>query len=48
MRFYNEDGEAMDIADNLTLKELNDMGISVSLSEDDDPEQQIWLSDEDE
>lgn len=47
MRFVNEDGEVMNIADNVTLSELHDMGISVSLTENEDPEHQIWL-DEDE
>lgn len=48
MRFTNEHGESMILADNLTLKELLDMGISISVSEETDPEQQIWLAEPDE
>lgn len=46
MRFTNEDGQVMDLANNMTLQELYDMGVSISLSEDADPEQQIWLTEE--
>lgn len=46
MRFTNEDGEVMELANNMTLQELYDMGVSISLSEDSDPEQQIWLTEE--
>ncbi|MGL5286056.1 hypothetical protein SAMN05880558_115113 [Aeromonas sp. RU39B] len=44
MRFTNENGESMILADNLTLKELLDMGVSISVSEETDPDQQIWLA----
>ncbi len=48
MRFTNEHGEAMNLADNLTLKELLDMGVSVSVSEDVDPDHDIWLAEPEE
>jgi len=44
MRFTNEYGEVMNLADSLTLHELLDMGISISVSEESDPDQQIWLA----
>lgn len=44
MRFTNENGESMILADNLTLRELLDMGVSISVSEEADPDQQIWLA----
>ncbi|WP_198419130.1 hypothetical protein [Motilimonas pumila] len=44
MRFSNENGEEINLADNLTLKELIDMGVSVSVSEDLDPNNAIWLA----
>ena len=40
MRFTNENGEVMNLADNLTLHELLDMGVSISVSEETDPDQQ--------
>ncbi|MGY5452025.1 hypothetical protein ACVFI8_13955 [Agarivorans sp. MS3-6] len=46
MRFTNEDGEVMELANNVTLQELYDMGVSISVSEDSDPDQQIWLTEE--
>ncbi|WP_432455970.1 MULTISPECIES: hypothetical protein [unclassified Agarivorans] len=46
MRFINEDGEVMELANNMTIQELYDMGVSISLSEDTDPEQKIWLTEE--
>lgn len=33
MLFKNESGEMVDLADDLTLKELTDMGIDISLAE---------------
>jgi len=47
MRFTNENGETMTLADNLTLHELLDMGVSISVSEETDPDQQIWLAEPD-
>ncbi|WP_108652144.1 hypothetical protein [Dongshaea marina] len=47
MRFTNEVGEVMNLADDLTLKELLDMGVSVSVSEELDPDHQIWLAEPD-
>lgn len=47
MRFTNENGETMTLVDNLTLRELLDMGVSISVSEETDPDQQIWLAEPD-
>ncbi|MGL5947961.1 MAG: hypothetical protein ACRCYV_02730 [Aeromonas sp.] len=47
MRFTNEHGQAMNLADNLTLHELIDMGVSISVSEETDPDQAIWLAEPD-
>jgi len=33
MLFKNEQGEMVELADDLTLKELTDMGIDISLAE---------------
>jgi len=44
MKFTNENGETMNLADDMTIKELLDMGVSISVSEENDPEHQIWLS----
>lgn len=44
MQFCNENGETMTLADNLTLQELRDMGVSISVSEELDPNHSIWLS----
>ena len=44
MRFTNENGDTMPLADNLTLHELLDMGVSISVCEETDPDQQIWLA----
>ncbi|WP_199711753.1 hypothetical protein [Alginatibacterium sediminis] len=46
MRFINENNEQIEIANDMTLAELYDMGVSISLSEENDPEQQIWLTEE--
>ncbi len=43
MRFTNENGDTMNLADNLTLHELLDMGVSISVCDGADPDQQIWL-----
>ncbi|MGL4251808.1 MAG: hypothetical protein ACRCR1_14490 [Aeromonas sp.] len=47
MRFTNEHGEVINLADNLTLHELLDMGVSISVSEETDPDQQVWLAEPD-
>ena len=44
MRFTNENGDTMTLADNLTLHELLDMGVSISGCAETDPDQQIWLA----
>ena len=43
MRFTNENGDTMTLADNLTPHEQLDMGVSISVCEEADPDQQIWL-----
>lgn len=44
MRFINQRGEEIHLADDLTLRELTDMGMDVSLSERSDLEHQIWIA----
>jgi hypothetical protein len=44
MKFTNENGDQMNLADDMTIKELLDMGVSISVSEENDPEHQIWLA----
>jgi len=44
MKFTNENGDSMNLADDMTIKELLDMGVSISVSEENDPEHQIWLA----
>ncbi len=44
MRFMNQRGEEIHLADNLTLRELTDMGMDVSLTEVTDLEHQIWIA----
>ncbi|WP_372882972.1 hypothetical protein [Psychromonas sp.] len=47
MHFHNAAGQVMRLADNLTLKELAEMGIELTISEKVDPNHELWLSDED-
>ncbi len=42
MMFKNQRGEEVHLADNLTLKELAMMGMSIQLTEESDKEHQIW------
>ena len=42
MMFKNQRGEEVYLADNLTLKELVEMGMTIQLTENDDQEHQIW------
>ena len=44
MRFTKEKNKTITLADNLTLHELLDMGVSISVCEETDPDQQIWLA----
>jgi len=44
MKFTNENGETMNLADDMTIKELLEMGVSISVSEENDPQHQIWLA----
>lgn len=46
MLFHNKAGQAMNLADNLTLKELLDMGVELTISEKVDPMHELWLADE--
>jgi hypothetical protein len=48
MMFKNQQGEEVYLADNLTLKELAEMGMSIQLSEQNDMEHQIWQDEEEE
>ena len=48
MMFKNQRGEEVYLADNLTLKELAQMGMTIQLSEHDDMEHQIWQDEEEE
>lgn len=38
MIFHNKAGQAMNLADNLTIKELVEMGVELTLSEKIDPD----------
>ena len=42
MMFRNQRGEEVHLADNLTLKELAEMGMSIELEEQSDKEHMIW------
>lgn len=42
MMFKNQRDEEVYLADNLTLKELVEMGMTIQLTENDDLEHQIW------
>lgn len=46
MRFHNKSGQSMNLADNLTIKELLAMGVEITISEKVDPEHELWLADE--
>ncbi|MCG6201609.1 hypothetical protein [Psychromonas antarctica] len=46
MLFHNKAGQAMNLADNLTIKELLEMGVELTLSEKIDPNHELWLADE--
>lgn len=46
MIFHNKAGQTMDLASNLTLSELVDMGIEVTISEKVDPMHELWMADE--
>jgi hypothetical protein len=46
MHFHNAAGQVMRLADNLTLKELHDMGIELTISEKVDPNHELWLPDD--
>jgi len=46
MRFHNKSGQSMNLADNLTIKELLAMGIDITISEKTDPAHELWLADE--
>ncbi|WP_028866122.1 hypothetical protein [Psychromonas aquimarina] len=46
MIFHNKAGQAMNLADNLTIKELLEMGVEITISEKVDPMHELWLADE--
>ena len=46
MIFHNKAGQAMNLADNLTIKELAEMGVELTLSEKIDPDHELWLADD--
>ena len=46
MLFHNKAGQAMKLADNLTIKELLEMGVELTLSEKIDPNHELWLADD--
>ncbi|MEH6453216.1 MAG: hypothetical protein V7782_09285 [Psychromonas sp.] len=46
MRFHNKAGQVMNLADNLTIKELLAMGVELTISEKVDPMHELWLADE--
>lgn len=46
MLFHNKAGQAMNLADNLTIKELLEMGVELTLSEKIDPNHELWLADD--
>ena len=46
MLFHNKAGQAMNLADNLTIKELLEMGVELTLSEKIDPNHELWLADQ--
>ncbi|MFD2177947.1 hypothetical protein [Veronia pacifica] len=43
MELENENGEVMHLADDLTLKEMVDMGLLVVLSDAEDESQNCWV-----
>ncbi|WP_201746188.1 hypothetical protein [Veronia nyctiphanis] len=43
MELENENGEHMHLADDLTLKEMVDMGLLVVLSDAEDESQNCWV-----
>ena len=46
MRFHNKAGQVMNLADNLTIKELLAMGVELTISENVDPMHELWLADQ--
>ena len=46
MRFHNKAGQVMNLADNLTIKELLAMGVELTISEKVDPMHELWQADE--
>ena len=46
MIFHNKAGQSMSLADNLTIKELAEMGVELTLSEKIDPDHELWLADD--
>ena len=46
MLFHNKAGQSMNLADNLTLKELLEIGVELTISEKVDPMHELWLADD--
>ena len=46
MVFHNKAGQAMKLAGNLTLDELLEMGVELTISEKVDPMHELWMADE--
>ncbi len=46
MIFHNKAGQAMNLASNLTLRELAEMGVELTISEKVDPKHELWMADD--
>jgi len=46
MIFHNKAGQAMNLASNLTLRELAEMGVELTISEKVDPTHELWMADD--
>lgn len=46
MIFHNKAGQVMNLASNLTIKELLEMGVELTISEKVDPMHELWMADE--
>ena len=46
MIFHNKEGQAMNLASNLTLRELAEMGVELTVSEKVDPMHELWMAEE--
>lgn len=46
MIFHNKADQAMNLAGNLTLRELLEIGVELTISEKVDPMHELWMADE--